>query len=148
MKLSSLVIPVAAILAGALPARASAQATTPDTVPHKAGAITARDKPHVTRVANTVQPKYYTGKCPGTLHWSARITVVNPPVTVKYEWIRSDGAKSPAKQILIRGTEGIIGGDSWQLGGDGEKITLWERVHVFSPNQVYSNVGSVKVTCR
>lgn len=138
-------LPIIGLLAAAT---ASAQARTADTATRKVAAAKAKGTPVVTRVVATVRPVSFAGKCPATLHWSAVLTVRNPPATVQYEWIRSDSAKGPTKEIVIKGTSGTVGGESWQLGGDKDRIHVWERLHVISPNVVNSRAAGVNVTCR
>jgi hypothetical protein len=115
---------------------------------HAQAATKPRTTPAVLHIDNTVRPTKFTGKCPATLRWTAHLTVRNPPVKVQYQWLRSDSAKGPLTEILIRGTEGIIGGESWQLGGDKEHLVVWERIQVLSPNLVYSRAAAANVTCR
>jgi hypothetical protein len=52
------------------------------------------------------------------------------------------------KEIVVRGAEGIVGGESWQLGGDKEHLVVWERLEVLQPNVVRSRAASVSVTCK
>jgi hypothetical protein len=150
MKPHALVVP--ALLASILATAADAQLPAlPKVLPQRAAnnppAATTKTA-RVSHVDATVRPAAFQGKCPVTLHFTARVTVVNPPARVRYEWIRSDGATSAAKEILIKGTEGIIGGESWQLGGAGEKMAVWERVHVLAPNNDNSRNALVRIACQ
>jgi hypothetical protein len=138
-------IPLLALLSAAT---ASAQTRTADTATRKVAAAKPKRSPVVTRVVAIVRPVSYSGKCPATLHWSATLTVRNPPATVQYEWLRSDSAKGPTKEIVVRGTSATVGGESWQLGADKDRIHVWERLHVISPNTVNSRAAGVNVTCR
>jgi hypothetical protein len=108
----------------------------------------AASKPLVVHIENSVRPESFSGKCPATLHWTAKLTVRNPPLKVRYQWLRSDSAQSPVKEILVRGTEGIVGGESWQLGGAKDRLIVWERLRVLSPNAVNSRAAAVKVMCK
>jgi hypothetical protein len=153
MKMHNVVARVAGcMMVATVSATATAQARptagTPDSATRKAAAAKSRGAPRVTLVENSVRPTKFVGKCPATLHWTAHLTVRNPPVKVQYQWLRSDSAKGPLKEILIRGTEAIIGGESWQLGGDKEHIIVWERLAVLEPNVLHSRAVAVNVTCR
>ncbi|HLY28246.1 MAG TPA: hypothetical protein VKQ72_18005 [Aggregatilineales bacterium] len=81
------------------------------------------------------------GGCPTgtrTYNFSGNITA-NGAGTVTYKWERSDGASSSSLSTLIfggPGTQNVPSGESWQLGASG---TFWERIHVISPNSLYSN---------
>ena len=129
-------------------AQARPAARTPDSTVRAAAAAKTRATPAVLHIENTVRPTKFTGKCPATLRWTAHLTVRNPPVKVQYQWLRSDSAMGPLKEILIHGTEGIIGGESWQLGGDKDHLVVWERLQVLSPNVVHSRAAAVNVACR
>jgi hypothetical protein len=104
--------------------------------------------PAVTHIDNSVEPTTFTGKCPVTLHWTARLTVRKPPIKVRYQWIRSDSATSAPREITVHGTEAIVGGESWRLGGAGDHTIVWERLRVLSPNTINSKAAAVRLTCR
>ena len=138
---------IVAVLGAIAVATAEGQSTPPDTTHRTAGAK-AKLAPAVLRANATVKPASFTGKCPATLHWTAQLTVRNPPVTVRYEWLRSDKAKGEEKEVIVRKTEWTIGGESWQLGGDKERMHVWERLHVIAPNQLLSQIAGVNIACK
>jgi hypothetical protein len=130
------------------PTVASSQPAGSDTVKRPPLAGKSRLAPAVVKVIAEAKPTAFTGKCPATLHWTATLTVRNPPVTVRYEWIRSDGAKSEAKEVIVRRAEWTLGGESWQLGGPKDHLHVWERIHIVAPNDISSRGAAVAVNCR
>ena len=59
---------------------------------------------------------------------------------------RSDGATGPKQSINIGGNKQHVC-DTWELGAAGEHTTVWERVHVLTPNDMTSGKATAKVTC-
>lgn len=102
---------------------------------------------NVTKIEMITRPKSYTGPCPAPLRFTGVIHVSQSPVTVEYQWERSDGATAPKHKIVIR-NRGLGVNDSWKVGGAGEHLTVWEKLHVLSPNDMVSPAGSVVVKCR
>lgn len=101
----------------------------------------------VSRIDIVVRPKVFAGKCPGTITWSAVIHVVNPPVHVEYTWERSDGATGPREKLDVTAPIAPIS-DTWELGGSGDHLAIWEKVHVFTPNETISVSPAAHVNCR
>jgi len=98
----------------------------------------------VTNVTASVSPTSYSGSCPGTFNFSARITT-NGAGTVTYRWERSDGAVGPTQSLTFAGAGTQTVTTSWTLGARG---TYWERVHILSPNDIYSNQATFTNNCR
>ncbi len=84
------------------------------------------------------------GPCPRTVTFSATMSVNGGPVTVVYRWERSDGATGPTQSLYFGASSAQVIGDSWTLG---TSYSGWERVHVLSPNDTYSNQASFALTC-
>jgi hypothetical protein len=104
-------------------------------------------KGHVTRVVTVVNPKTWNGRAPAHLTFTGTIFVANPPVDVEYTWIRSDGAKGGVQRATIRSAgQGFT--DTWDVGAPKEKMRVWERLQVVSPNNASSNPAMATVNCR
>jgi hypothetical protein len=101
----------------------------------------------VSRIDIVVRPKVFAGTCPGTVTWNAVIHVVNPPVQVEYTWERSDGATGPRETLEITSLFHPVS-DTWQLGGSGDRLVIWEKLHVFTPNEMISVPPEAHVNCR
>lgn len=100
----------------------------------------------VTKIESTARPKVFNGKCPATIRFTAVIYVTGP-TTVEYQWERSDGATDEKKTIQIRG-KGMGVNDTWQLGGTGDHLKVWEKLHVTSPNAMFSLPAEASINCR
>jgi hypothetical protein len=104
-------------------------------------------KGHVTRVVTVVNPKVWNGRAPAHLTFTGTIFVANPPVEVEYTWVRSDGAKGGVQKAIIRSAgEGFT--DTWEVGAPKERMKVWERLQVLSPNNASSNPAIATVNCR
>jgi len=104
-------------------------------------------KGNVRKVVTVVNPKTWNGRAPAHLVFTGTIFVNNPPVDVEFTWVRSDGAKSGVQRVTIT-SAGQGFNDTWDLGAPGEKMTVWERLEVLSPNHASSNPAKATVRCR
>jgi|GEM_PF-2519689 len=102
---------------------------------------------HVTKVVTVVNPKSWTGLAPAHLKFTGTIFVANPPVDVEYTWIRSDGAQGGVQHATIR-SAGQGFDDTWDVGASKQKIRVWERLQVISPNKASSNPAVATVNCK
>jgi hypothetical protein len=101
----------------------------------------------VTKVVTVVNPKTFTGQCPAELRFTGTIFVSRHPVTVEYEWLRSDGAKGPRQRVTINSAgQGVS--DTWQLGAHGQHLRVWEKLHVLAPTGITSAPATATVNCR
>ncbi len=50
----------------------------------------------VTKIEMVARPKTFAGACPTTIKFTGAIHVSAFPVTVEYQWERSDGATDPS----------------------------------------------------
>jgi hypothetical protein len=101
----------------------------------------------VTHVTAAASPQHYVGTCPGVIHFRGYITV-NHATTVRYKWIRSDGANAPIQSLSFAapGTKGV--GDTWTLGGSARPhYAGWEAVSVLVPNALTSNHANFTLQC-
>lgn len=105
------------------------------------------DAQTVTRVGVVSKPQVYTGPCPAPLEFIGTIHVSRYPVRVTYVWERSDGAVGPRETVVIR-SAGRGVSDSWQLGGRGQHLRVWEQLHVVAPSNVRSPRAIARVNCR
>jgi hypothetical protein len=99
--------------------------------------------PAVTNVTASADPPSFSGQCPKTFNFSAVITVTGPG-TVTYAWERSDGTIAPAESINFTGPGAQTVSNSWQLGAAGP---YWQRIHIFTPNEMMSNQVNVTLNC-
>lgn len=100
----------------------------------------------VTSAILNVSPVTYSGACPATFNFTGTITM-NGPGTVTYRWERSDGTTKPSQTLTFTtaGTQTIT--DVWT----GITTTLrsgWQRIHVGSPNELFSNQATFTNNCR
>ncbi len=115
-----------------------------------AGAASAGST-YVDSAAGAYYPQNYTGACPHTFRFEGQVyTYATPtPVTVKYQWVRSDGAKGPIQSILIKTPTGNAGVHTaeynWTLG---KPFTGWAAVNVLSPNVYAGNHAAISLSCK
>lgn len=100
----------------------------------------------VTKVVAVVNPKSFTGDCPAQLKFTGTIFVSRHPVTVSYQWERSDGGKGPRQTVTINAAgEGVS--DTWTLGSKGAHLTVSQKLHVLAPTGITSAPATAKVNC-
>jgi hypothetical protein len=97
-------------------------------------------------------PAAYSGKCPATIKFDGEISVrglTRGPLTVTYEFIRSDGAKDTHPKTLTFQKDGSQPvSTSWTLGGDKlPTFSGWQAVKVMAPLPVESNRASFTLKC-
>ena len=86
----------------------------------------------VTKVAVVAKPKVYHGPCPAEIQFVGTIFVSKHPVTVEYQWERSDGAKGERQKVVIRSAgQGVY--DSWRLSASKSHMKVREKLHVLMP---------------
>ncbi|MGH7620359.1 MAG: hypothetical protein ACREPM_24345 [Gemmatimonadaceae bacterium] len=94
----------------------------------------------------SADPRSFAGSCPAKIGWKATIHVSNPPVLVEYRWERSDGAKGATRKLTITDKTADVT-ETWQLGGSGSHMTVWQKVHVLSPADKSSGTAPVRIAC-
>jgi hypothetical protein len=112
-----------------------------------AGAVPAAALEPVTRIDVVAKPAGYIGKCPANLSFIATLHVTRWPVDVSYQWERSDGTRTPRQHVEIRGARHAVT-DLRRVGARGQRLRVWERLHVFEPNAITSRQARAVVTCR
>jgi len=101
----------------------------------------------VTKVVAIAKPKNYTGRAPATIEFVGTIFVSKHPVTVEYQWERSDGGMGERKKVTIRSAgQGVT--DSWQLGAPGQHLRVWEKLHILAPTGITSAAAVATINCR
>jgi len=111
------------------------------------GGTVAAQEHTVTKVGIApIQP--YNGSCPTEVRFRATVFVSRHPVTIEYQWERSDGAKGQRQKIEIR-SAGQEVDDTWTLGSNRERgtKTVWEKLHVLAPTGISSAPITAKITC-
>lgn len=88
----------------------------------------------------------YTGACPARITFKAVIHYSGAG-TLRYQWVRSDGAHPPIMTIQLDGRGTRIINTSWQLGAVGKSYSGWEAVKVLSPVSFESAHGEFNLTC-
>jgi hypothetical protein len=129
----------------ALGVSATAGAQKQDTATKTTKTTKAAAAPRVLGFKPAAEPKLHNGKCPVTIKFQSWVHV-NHAATVEYQWERSDGATGPKQSIAIGGNKQYVY-DTWELGGAGDHTTVWERVHVLSPNDMTSGKAMARVNC-
>ncbi|HTS89960.1 MAG TPA: hypothetical protein VMG41_15805 [Gemmatimonadales bacterium] len=100
----------------------------------------------VSKVVVAPDPSAFSGLCPAEVTFHGVIVVSEPPVTVEYRWERSDGVVGPRQKVRIAGSRLDVT-DSWKLGESGNRLRVWETLHVFMPNAVTSRPVPVLIEC-
>lgn len=105
----------------------------------------------VTEVTVVANPQAYKGPCPGKLKFTGTMYVSRYPMTLNYQWERSDGAKGPVRVVHIPNakTRSITVVDYWQVGASGQHLQVWERLRVRTGNtDITSSPATVTISCR
>jgi hypothetical protein len=97
----------------------------------------------VTGVTASANPSSFSGSCPATANFFATITASGPG-TVNYRWERSDGTAGSTESVIFAGAGPQIVSTSWPLSTSG---TYWERIHIYTPNEMTSNQASFTLNC-
>jgi hypothetical protein len=100
----------------------------------------------VTGFVPSASPKTFNGGCPATITFTSVINANQYPVMAQYQWERSDGATGQKQSVQLT-AKGQTVSDTWQLGGKGERLSVWEKVHVLSPNDLSSGHAAARITC-
>ncbi|MDW7760502.1 MAG: hypothetical protein SCM96_07680 [Acidobacteriota bacterium] len=101
----------------------------------------------VTKVRVEVSERSYTGPCPHRFDFTGYITV-NRAGTVRYRWLRSDGARAAESKLVFlgRGTKTVA--TYWQLGSGAEMSRDdWQAIEILSPNSLVSDRADFTLTC-
>ncbi len=88
-------------------------------------------------------PESYSGACPTTITFRGKITVT-APMTVKYKFIRSDGAIAPEQTLVFSAPGSKAVSTSWTLG---KTFSGWQAIQIISPEALKSNQASFSINC-
>ncbi len=101
----------------------------------------------VVKVRVLVDQSEYRGRCPHKFTFTGEITT-NSGGTVKYKWLRSDGALSPEKTVIFRKAGKKLVTTTWTLGAAGRQYrNMWEAIQVTSPNTITSGRAVFNLRC-
>jgi hypothetical protein len=100
----------------------------------------------VTSAILNVTPVTYSGACPATFVFTGTITM-NGPGTVTYRWERSDGTNKPTQTLTFTAAGSQIVTDQW-TGIASAVRSGWQRIHVNTPNELFSNQATFTNNCR
>ena len=92
----------------------------------------------------TASPEVYDGQCPVTIKFSGNITV-DKKTTIKYTFIRSDGATGPMYALDFEdgGTKSVD--TTWTLSTP--TFSEWLAMKILGPIEIESNRASFKGSC-
>ena len=95
----------------------------------------------------TRPPRVWDGRCPADLQFIGTVNANRWPVWIDYRWERSDGAAAGRRRMEVRSAHQRVS-DTWRLGRNGQRLVVWERLHVLAPTNVMSREARVNVICR
>ena len=90
-------------------------------------------------------PAHFTGHCPKKIHFAGTIRS-DIPGTVRYRFIRSDGAKGPVKTLHLHTPGSREVGMDWLLGQSVQNG--WVRIKILSPVVRHSPRAYFTLNCR
>lgn len=94
--------------------------------------------------ARMAVPGIISASCPYAISFKGTIET-NAACTVKYKFIRSDGALKPVQTLLFVGPGTKTVTDSWTLRAS---FSGWEAIQVVAPIAVTSNHADFKLACK
>ena len=101
----------------------------------------------------TADPVSYSGTCPAVIKFEGRINVTGitkTPVTITYEFIRSDGAKDTSPKALTFRADGTqTVSTTWTLGGDKlPTYTGWMTIRIAGTPPIESDKANFSIQCK
>lgn len=124
--------------------------TTPTTTPRPTASptTTSTTVPRA-RVEATLRADPFSGtaRCPVTVVFSGRISLLSGSGTVAYRFDRSDGASAPVQTVTFTGPGSKDVSTTWQLGGAGSQLQGWERLTILDPEETRSEQATFNITC-
>jgi hypothetical protein len=109
--------------------------------------------PRIAATMMKAQPESYSGACPTVItfkgHIAAAGTAISPsnPVTVKYAFIRSDGATGPVRTVTFTSQGAQTVSTTWQIGGPGFSTSGWQAIRIISPDPKDSKKAYFSLHC-
>ncbi len=102
--------------------------------------------PGVVNIEASVTPTT-SDACTKKFDFSAKI-YTNAGMTVKYKWLRSDGAASPEQTLTYTEAGMQTVTSDWTLArNSGESFNGWKRIEITSPGSALSNKAEFTLTC-
>lgn len=98
---------------------------------------------HVTNLSLKADPARFEGPCPKTVNFVGTIAV-NRAGTVRYTFLRSDGARGPVHEIRFDGPGSKEVSTSWQLG---RSYAGWMAIKILAPREMESNRANFELRC-
>jgi hypothetical protein len=100
----------------------------------------------VTKVVVESKADMYKGACPTELKFTGTVFVSRHPITVTYQWERSDGTTTTEKVEVASSKRSLT--STWKVGTAGQSATVWEKLHVLSPTGISSDAANVTLNCQ
>lgn len=106
-------------------------------------AATAHAGPRISASLDTSRTDYGP-TCPYMVSFTGRING-DPGATVRYRFLRSDGASAPEEEAILSKAGSVEVSTSWTLGlsYDG-----WQAIEVLEPERIVSDKAFFRLTCR
>ncbi len=98
----------------------------------------------ITTVTAIVDNTSSNGTCPVRFTFTGTLSS-NDAGTVTYKWERSDGSATPTETMAFPNATSLTASNTWEIGSS---ISGWQRLHVLTPNDVFSNAVNVQLTCK
>jgi hypothetical protein len=89
---------------------------------------------HVLSASVQADPAEYTGHCPVTITFTARIAIDADPGIVRFHWLSSDGAVSPQDTVTFAGSRGMEVHSTWRV--DPKRLPThagWSSIQIDDP---------------
>jgi hypothetical protein len=101
----------------------------------------------VTQVRVEVSEREYTGTCPHRFEFTGYISAGGAG-TVRYRWLRSDGARAPEETTVFARAGTKIVRTVWELGsGSGSYRDYWRAIEILAPNSLVSDRAVFTLKC-
>ncbi|HEV3469805.1 MAG TPA: hypothetical protein VG148_10830 [Pyrinomonadaceae bacterium] len=107
----------------------------------------AAQKFAVTAVSLLASPSRYQGSCPAKINFDGVIEA-NGPGTVRYTFVRSDGATGPTQTLVFKSAGRLPVNNTWSIGGAGlPHFSGWQAIRILDPAPAESGPARFTVQC-
>ncbi|WP_457607892.1 hypothetical protein [Nitratifractor sp.] len=106
--------------------------------------VTCIQTPLIGPMTLHADPTHYTGPCPKKIRFSGSIHF-NHAGTIKYRFIRSDGAAGPIKTLHVDHAGTRLVHTYWTLN---QSLSGWVRIKILSPSVHYSPKAHFNLQCQ
>ena len=101
----------------------------------------------VTEISTAVTPAKFSGKCPASFVFAAKVTV-NAKGRIKYRWIQSDGYKGPVEVMNFTAAGSQVITANWSVGEPGKSYSnLWKTIEILSPHRQTAEKKKITLLC-